>query len=1124
MGSTAANSNRSAAPWRVRLVMAVALVLLGLTACANSRVTVADTADTAETGEPAAQPAPHQDDAATGGANAGDTGEAGAGEGDALPPSDVRVALDPPAVLGRSRIEPLAGDELQKAGLSLKAALAGLEAPDYLAEADQGAEDAGDNGAAPAPAPSREAVKLYAAARDAAFAAKWAEALKLIDQVIDLDGASASPHALRGEVFVALNDAQRAREAMIAALRRDADLPEPLLVVGRLAFDDDAYDHAAVLLDRAIQSDRPVDPGAMYLAGYYLGNALLQLGYDRAADQALAAYLREPERFSRSTRLFRQVMLIGRRRPLVQLQLGDASMRLGQIAAAVAYYEQAAGSQRIPSLALAARRVYALMLLGRFEQAEQLAVDTLAANAESNAARQLFQYVAEHTDNRPRLIRRLEQAYRDADESEDLAVAIADAGQADQAVDLLVDHLQRHPDNTEVLGELARRVDAEQLPRVLAIGLKRIAAEPGRAHAVSDALLERDATSRDWRTAIRDLPEALQQSTAAAFFRGRLLERAGRDRDAEQAYVDAADGEPAIAAGRVRAARTARRIGEGAEPSTAAEANRRLIERHEATDAEALNDDLHAAYVAALIDVGQLDRAERAIAAWRDADGTEPAVSVAEARLLIERGQPRAGEAQLLRLVGAYPRQQAVYEPLFDFYLQQGEQRKFLQLFQRLGQALAGHTYARRMQGELAMLVGRADEARQLLEPIVTTDPRNREALEALVIACIRADQPDAARQLLAGLLERDPELLAAITWLDYLAANPAQRQAVDKRRLAYLELQEPSVSMLLQRIGALRRLDRADEALALFDQPALAEADRVEVEGSRGLVLVALDRVDQAVARFDRLIAEASDEQQTRLLAAKTLVLMDAQRWADAADATRQLIERDPDRATSHRMTLVDLLVRQEEPEAAIELLEEVADDLPGGPAEAYYRQAQIAANRMDDAQRAEKLLLKTLEADPEHAPASNDLGYTWAEQGRNLARAERLIRQAVRVNPRHGSYIDSLGWVLYKRGRFDEAAAHLQRAVRMIGGQHPVVQDHLADALWRLGRTDAAVETWRQARDVIVEAGDDADTQMKQLLPLIRGKLKAVERGDRPEVAPIAEGAADDPSPLTPAPVGVQ
>src|SRR5204863_8465629 len=112
----------------------------------------------------------------------------------------------------------------------------------------------------------------------------------------------------------------------------------------------------------------------------------------------------------------------------------------------------------------------------------------------------------------------------------------------------------------------------------------------------------------------------------------------------------------------------------------------------------------------------------------------------------------------------------------------------------------------------------------------------------------------------------------------------------------------------------------------------------------------------------------------------------------------------------------------------------------------------------RMGVTEATERVFEHVVSIEPAHAVACNDLGYCWAEQGKNLLRAESLIRPAVEKEPDNQSYLDSLGWVLYKRGRFDQARAALEDAIGSSSLPDPVSLDHLADTLYRLNRKDDA------------------------------------------------------------------
>jgi Tfp pilus assembly protein PilF len=157
-----------------------------------------------------------------------------------------------------------------------------------------------------------------------------------------------------------------------------------------------------------------------------------------------------------------------------------------------------------------------------------------------------------------------------------------------------------------------------------------------------------------------------------------------------------------------------------------------------------------------------------------------------------------------------------------------------------------------------------------------------------------------------------------------------------------------------------------------------------------------------------------------------------------------------------------------------------------------------------MGEGSLSERLLLEVLKLDPSYAGANNDLGYTWAEQGKNLTQAEMLVRKALQAEPENLSFLDTMGWVLYKRGRFDEAMQSLVRAALLAD---PVVLDHLGDSLYRLGDRARAALQWRQATQRIAELHEEDRDDRKQLRQQLLLKQKQADAGQPVEVAPVAE-----------------
>ena len=120
-------------------------------------------------------------------------------------------------------------------------------------------------------------------------------------------------------------------------------------------------------------------------------------------------------------------------------------------------------------------------------------------------------------------------------------------------------------------------------------------------------------------------------------------------------------------------------------------------------------------------------------------------------------------------------------------------------------------------------------------------------------------------------------------------------------------------------------------------------------------------------------------------------------------------------------------------------------------------------------DNRKGEEILEAIYEEDPDDEQVNNDLGYLYADQGKNLEKAEAMIRKAVAAKPENGAYLDSLGWVLFKQGKYEEAVPWLEKAVKNQQGiGDETLYEHLAEAYDRLKQPEKALETWKKSLDL--------------------------------------------------------
>lgn len=114
----------------------------------------------------------------------------------------------------------------------------------------------------------------------------------------------------------------------------------------------------------------------------------------------------------------------------------------------------------------------------------------------------------------------------------------------------------------------------------------------------------------------------------------------------------------------------------------------------------------------------------------------------------------------------------------------------------------------------------------------------------------------------------------------------------------------------------------------------------------------------------------------------------------------------------------------------------------------------------RGDASVRELRALLAERPGDP---VVQNALGYTLADQDRELAEARAMITESLAQTPDSPAVMDSMGWVLYRQKEYAEALGYLQRAQERDDDAEICL--HLGEVQWAMGDKDAARKTWREA-----------------------------------------------------------
>ncbi|MBI2346756.1 MAG: tetratricopeptide repeat protein [Deltaproteobacteria bacterium] len=147
----------------------------------------------------------------------------------------------------------------------------------------------------------------------------------------------------------------------------------------------------------------------------------------------------------------------------------------------------------------------------------------------------------------------------------------------------------------------------------------------------------------------------------------------------------------------------------------------------------------------------------------------------------------------------------------------------------------------------------------------------------------------------------------------------------------------------------------------------------------------------------------------------------------------------------------------------------------------------------RVKDRERAIAAMREVLKRDPRDATALNYIGYTYAEQGRNLDEAEALLQAAATLRPNDGYIIDSLAWLYFQKGDHTRALDLLRRASQL-SPKEGTIWYHLAAVYAKLGDARRALALARQARALFLGKDETNVDDMAKLEQLIK------ELGARP------------------------
>ncbi|MDR2573895.1 MAG: tetratricopeptide repeat protein [Desulfovibrio sp.] len=375
--------------------------------------------------------------------------------------------------------------------------------------------------------------------------------------------------------------------------------------------------------------------------------------------------------------------------------------------------------------------------------------------------------------------------------------------------------------------------------------------------------------------------------------------------------------------------------------------------------------------------------------------------------------------------------------------------------------------------------------------------------------ALIGMERRPEALPLLQAAVKEQPDFVEALAELAFLYEQSANLSEAGKIYERILKLEFASPDVLLRLINISLQLRQPERALKYMRQgpgtrqfrltvagmfmdsrhPLQAESilKKIAAEGDKsGEVYILLADVAYqqrrdltgALSWLDKVPAESKYAGQAQLL--RTQMLADGSQGERALEEARKGQRRFADISDFWEMEIRIL---------AHEKMMQEALGAARGAIKLWPKNLDLQfllgslLDETGDKKSAFKVMEDILESQPDNFQALNYVGYTLAEENRDLDRALQLLVRADRLSPNKSYIVDSLAWALFKSGRAQEALVEIRRAVELGGQPDSSIWEHYGDIAQHLNLKDEARKAYQNALELNPGNAESLRRRLSQL-----------------------------------------
>ncbi len=205
--------------------------------------------------------------------------------------------------------------------------------------------------------------------------------------------------------------------------------------------------------------------------------------------------------------------------------------------------------------------------------------------------------------------------------------------------------------------------------------------------------------------------------------------------------------------------------------------------------------------------------------------------------------------------------------------------------------------------------------------------------------------------------------------------------------------------------------------------------------------------------------------KEYARALYLQMKLLIDLGSYEEALKLSQQGVLLDA-KSIQFRTSEVQILAAQKEYTKALQKLAELEKTWPKQGDVIFLRASVL--DQSGDKTQAFNAMEELLALEPDNVHALNYVGYTLAEQRKELQRAIGLLHKANDLSPNSNYILDSLAWALFQAGEHQQAWDFIKKAVAAEGMPESAIWEHYGDIAHSLGKKEEATKGYTKALEL--------------------------------------------------------